>query len=432
MAGSNGYGWIGFLARKYLYGRERENKNITQILSALGLAAGVLTLITVISIMNGLQLGYISDILEIGSYHIRVDGNNIGREEEAAILKVKGVESCVRFTDIQALAEGDLARMAPLDIRCIDETAAVCDAGFTEHLNIVKGDLDLEADRTVLLGYELARYLKLGIGDIFKVMTLSGGSFGTLKPDIVEFRITGIFKSGYYEYDRNMAVMSLKSVPFLQAGETDILLGIKLSDKYGDKAVLKNMLKVTDRKTISWREYNRAFFGALRMEKFAMMFLISLIFVVIGVNIFNFMKRSVSEKMEDIAVLYALGAPEKNVRYIFIAEGILVGFAGGLAGVAAGLLVSVNINSIFALAGKIVSYPADILISLFGNFFDFHEIEFALFSPSYFYIEEIPVEILFSEVLSAFLFAFLSAVISAHLAVKKLDVKNPASILRYE
>ena len=424
--------WITFLSSRYLWGRERDSKNVTQILSALGLAAGVLTLITVISVMNGLQMGYISSILEIGSYHVRIDAQDIPPETEEAVHKVRGIKSCVRFADIQVLSLGALSRMSPINVRCIDPASASHDAGFMQHLKLTEGNFNLEDANSVILGSELARYLRLKVGDSFVVMALAGETFNTLKPKEINFKVTGIFKTGYYEYDRNLALMPLESVPMLQSGAADFKLGIKLSNLYRDKALVEQLSEITGTQAVSWREYNKAFFGALRMEKYAMMFLICLIFVVIGVNIFNFMRRSVSEKIEDIAVLYALGVREKDMRLIFIVEGAFVGLLGGVLGVALGLLVSINLNAIFAIAGKIVSWPGQVFSKLFGAMFDFAGVQFQLFSPVYFYIQEVPVQVMFGEVVFAFFFAFFAALVSAYLAVKKLDVKNPASVLRYE
>jgi lipoprotein-releasing system permease protein len=405
---------------------------VTQILSALGLAAGVLTLITVISVMNGLQMGYISSILEIGSYHIRIDAQDVPAEFEDAVRHERGVKSCVRFADIQVLSQGSLSRMSPINVRCVDPDAAAGDAGFMQHLKITGGAFSLKGENSVILGSELARYLRLKVGDSFVIMAMSGESFKTLKPKNVDFKVTGIFKTGYYEYDRNLAIMSLESVPMLQSGPPDFKLGIKLNNLYRDKALVERLSTITGAQVVSWRDYNKAFFGALRMEKYAMMFLICLIFVVIGVNIYNFMRRSVSEKIEDIAVLYSLGIQEKDVRRIFITEGAFVGFFGGTLGVALGLLISINLNAIFAIAGKVVSWPGQVFSRLFGGLFDFAGVQFQLFSPAYFYIQEVPVQVMFSEVMFAFFFAFFAALVSAYMAVKKLDVKNPATVLRCE
>ena len=300
------------------------------------------------------------------------------------------------------------------------------------HLKITGGTFGLKDANSVILGSELARYLRLKVGDSFVVMALAGETFNTLKPQNIDFKVTGIFKTGYYEYDRNLAIMPLDSVPILQSGPADYKRGIKLNNLYRAKALVERLSTITGVQAVSWREYNKAFFGALRMEKYAMMFLICLIFVVIGVNIYNFMRRSVSEKIEDIAVLYSLGVQEKDVRRIFITEGAFVGFFGGILGVALGLLISINLNAIFVIAGKVVSWPGQVFAGLFGDLFDFAGVQFQLFSPSYFYIQEVPVQVVFGEVMFAFFFAFFAALVSAYMAVKKLDVKNPASVLRCE
>jgi len=430
--GKTRHRWITFLSSRYLWGGERDSKNVTQILSALGLAAGVLTLITVISVMNGLQMGYISSILEIGSYHVRIDADDVPAEFEDAVRHERGVKSCVRFADIQVLSQGSLSRMSPINVRCVDPDAAASDSGFIQHLKITGGAFNLKGADSVIMGSELARYLRLKVGDSFVVMALSGETFNSLKPKNIDFKVTGIFKTGYYEYDRNLAIMSLESVPMLQSGPADLKLGIKINNLYRDKAIVNRLSTITGAQAVSWREYNKAFFSALRMEKYAMMFLICLIFVVIGVNIYNFMRRSVSEKIEDIAVLYSLGVREQDMRRIFITEGAFVGLLGGTSGVALGLLISINLNAIFAIAGKVVSWPGQVFSKLFGGLFDFAGVQFQLFSPAYFYIQEVPVQVMFSEVMFAFFFAFFAALVSAYLAVKKLDVKNPASVLRCE
>ncbi|MBR0319014.1 MAG: ABC transporter permease [Spirochaetia bacterium] len=430
--GKTNHKWITFLSFRYLWGRERDSKNVTQVLSALGLAAGVLTLITVISVMNGLQMGYISSILEIGSYHVRIDADTIPSGFEDAVRGEKGVKSCVRFADIQVLSQGAFSRMSPINVRCVDPDAASRDAGFMQRLKITGGAFSLKGENSVILGSELARYLRLKVGDSFVVMAMSGETFNTLKPQNIDFKVTGIFKTGYYEYDRNLAIMSLDSVPVLQSGPAGEKLGIKLNNLYRDKAVVERLSTITGSQAVSWREYNKAFFGALRMEKYAMMFLICLIFVVIGVNIFNFMRRSVSEKIEDIAVLYSLGVREQDMKRIFITEGAFVGLLGGTLGVALGLLISINLNEIFVIAGKVVSWPGQVFEKLFGDLFAFAGVQFQLFSPAYFYIQEVPVQVMFGEVVFAFFFAFFAALVSAYLAVKKLDVRNPASVLRCE
>ena len=428
--------WTVYIAEKYIKTRRIEKRNTTLKLSIVGIAAGVLTLISVISVMNGLQMGYIEDILEISSYHVRIENINSDESESGLIeniKSIKGIKKIVPFYDIQSLVQGNSSRLDPVMIRALDPSSSSSDKGFLEQLNIVDGDFDIKDGKKIVIGNELARLLRLKIGDTVSLMVLSGQSFNRLSPDRHNFTVSGIYKSGYYQYDRNLSFMSLDSGSGLRAGSS-IHLGIKISDIYKDREVISLIKERQGEtlKTVSWRDYNRAFFSALRMEKISMMLLIGLIFVVIGVNIYNSIKRSVAEKMEDIAVLYAVGGSEKSVKRIFLIEGFIIGFTGGITGIISGLLVIINLDRIFAAAGFFLQWFSEKIMFLFSVSDIFPSVEISIFPESYFYLSEVPYRILFSELLLIFLFALLSSVGSAYFASRKISVKTPAEYLRYE
>lgn len=85
--------WPVFLADKYIVARRSEKSNTTQKLSILGLATGVITLVAVMSIMNGLQQGFINDILEIESYHLRILDTYADNETREALKKSNFIKS---------------------------------------------------------------------------------------------------------------------------------------------------------------------------------------------------------------------------------------------------------------------------------------------------------------------------------------------------
>ncbi len=424
--------WALFIAEKYIKKGQNERRNTTMRLSITGIAAGVITLIAVISVMNGLQMGYIDDILEISSYHIQIP--DYTAEKYPDIGKIRGIKKTVPFLDIQSLVQGNRSRLDPVMLRAVDEDAVMDDSSFLNQIGMVEGDFSL-TDRSIVVGFELARMLRLEIGDRVNLMMLSGKSFKKLTPDLHEFTVSAVFKSGYYEYDRNLAFISLKS-GFLINADSDKTskLGIKINNIYKDREVISALRDKYGEETgaVSWRDYNRSFFSALRMEKISMMLLIGLIFVVIGVNIYNSIKRSVSEKMEDIAVIYAVGGSEKSVKRIFLAEGFLIGFTGGLIGTAAGLLIIVNLDFIFAATGVVLQYAADLIMHVFAVSDLLPYVEISIFPESYFYLTEVPYRILLHEVVLIFLFAVMSAVCSAYFASRKISVETPAEYLRYE
>ncbi|MCL2705451.1 MAG: ABC transporter permease [Spirochaetaceae bacterium] len=459
--------WFIFLANKYIWPRKADKKNTTKLLSILGLSAGVITLIAVMSIMNGLQLGFINDILEIESYHIRI----YNTDDEKGIARTLDNNSAIlnytTFYDTQTLLSGGAARLDPVMVRLVNEKDFKQDKSLINHLGIEEEQIDIDGDFKVIIGAELERVLYASPGETISLISLSGKNFASLRPDTIEFKITGIFQSGYYQYDRNMIFISDMHFSLFEQGGTkegssavkqdtlsqrgdgssvqgDVsdnsysnngkVIGIKLKNRYRDiETVLEIKTNHPNAEIVSWREYNKSFFSALQMEKIVMLLLIVLIFVVIGVNIFNSTKRTVAEKLEDIAVLYAIGAPEKSVRKIFLFEGIIIGLISGSIGVIFGLLIIININEIFMILGNAVTYLfrcVEFIASTVGLLDE--RFSFTLFPSDYFYLAEIPVRIVLPEVVTIFLFALLSAVLSAYFASKKISVENPAEYLRYE
>jgi lipoprotein-releasing system permease protein len=185
----------------------------------------------------------------------------------------------------------------------------------------------------------------------------------------------------------------------------------------------------------SWRDYNRAFFGALRTEKLLMFILVGLIFIVVGLNIFQAQRRSVLERREEIGLLRALGGSGRAVRLIFVWDGFIIGFAGASLGMAAGILIAGNINAFFSLLEGAINFFINLLNGL-AVFFDrggsIVDENFAVFSPAVFYIKEVPARIIPHEAILIFLFGLFSALLAAWFASGRVSRTNPAEVLRYE
>ena len=351
--------WILLVASRYFRSRRRERGNTASLLSVLGIAVGVTTLIAVLAVMNGFQLSTIEALLELNSYHLRASSRELpaaGAKLEA-IRSLPGVRAAFPFAEIQTLVRGRFPDPRACMLRALPEDILKKDPTLLERLTI-QGRFDLSVEGSLVIGSELARFLGVSLGDSVSLLNLAGKDFGDLEPENLSFRIVGIFKSGYYEYDLTWGFVSLTSArPFLSPKDL-LLTGIKLQDRFQDREAERKIGEILGLgfKTVSWREYNRAIFGALRMEKIMMMVLIGLIFVVVAVNIFQSLRRSVYERTEEIGVLKALGASPNSIRLIFILEGTFIGGAGAILGHTLGLLVAGRINDIFNLAEKIINF----------------------------------------------------------------------------
>ncbi|MBN1686989.1 MAG: ABC transporter permease [Spirochaetales bacterium] len=425
--------WVLFTASKFLKNRRATRGFATAFLSSGGIAVGVAALVVVLAVMNGFQLGFIEDILGISSYHIRISTPDfLSARTMKAVEETRGVRSIVRIEETQTLIHGELSGLQSCRVRGVPLDISVRDAGFIKQLNIVAGSIDPSISDGIVLGRELASSIAAGPGSTVSLLTLSGQA-GSFAPETIDFTVTGIFDCGYYQYDRSMAVVPLAAVERLGGGGYQYLYGVKLDNRNAlDRGLnqIEELLAGLPHETVTWRNYNKSFFGALRTEKLVMILLLSLIFLVTGFNTYHSLKRAIFEKREQIAVLRALGARPRDVRRVFILNGGIIGAAGAAAGIVVGLLLAANINNVFGfietVLNGILGWVSRTLSSTAAS------PQVAFFSPVYFYLTEVPIRILYLEVAGIFSFGVYSSLAAAHFASKRISEIEPARVLRYE
>lgn len=418
--------WLFFAAQRFGSVDARGRSALTSLLSVLGIAFGVTSLIVILSVMNGFQMGYIDTILEAGSYHVQVPCE----EGDIDILAlIPGVRSVTPFREMQGLAKGRFSRQSALIIRSVPENTPEKDRGFADTVEMTGGVFSF-TDNGIVLGSILARNLAVAVGDTVSLIAVSGTSESDMFPPDADLPVRGIFKTGYYEIDSGLAFVGPATGKRLSGEVGGLRAGIKLDHHTHDERVMARIRsRLPALNPVSWREYNRAFFGALRIEKNTLLFLVFLIFVVVTVNIYNSMRKAVYERREEIGVMAALGGRIPHIRLIFLLNGFGIGLTGALIGLLIGLLLAVRINDVFLMAENIVNGINRFAGALLGSA---GEQTFSLFSPEFFYIDSVPVRIFFPEVLAVFLFGVLSAAVAAWLAGNSILRLKPAEVLRYE
>ena len=425
--------WVLYVASRYIF----KGRNSSPVLAVIGIAVGVLALIIIISVMNGFQLGFIESILEVSSYHLRVENFNSDNTDEVRniLLSISGVKAASPFCEYQAIARGRRTAQQAALIRGLKEDAPETDKSMMAKLEFENGVFDLSNLNNVLLGSELARRLGVNPGDDVTFFSITGLLAADEGTGVDAYKVTGIFRTGFYEYDSSWAILNIEH-PSFAVNECDLKMGVKLANRFNDKNIQEKAAKelsgFENIKISSWRDYNRSFFGALRTEKLFMFILVGLIFIVVGLNIFQAQRRSVLQRREEIGLLRAVGGAEKSVRFVFLFDGAVIGLTGALIGLLIGLLIASNIPQFFTLIENIANWFIGVLNSLAGLFGMTVTGGFALFSPAVFYIKEIPSRILAHEVIIIFMFGFLSALLAAWFASKKAAQIQPAEVLRYE
>ena len=194
----------------------------------------------------------------------------------------------------------------------------------------------------VVLGRELARALKVYVGDRVNVVSPLGGDLGPQgpMPKSRPFRVGALFYSGMYEYDSKFAYIELhEAQKFFNFKDTVSGLELKVKDIDDARKISKNVLAALDGypyRTRDWGEMNHNLFSALRLEKLVMAIILAIIVVVACLLILGTLVVLAFEKRKEIAILKSLGASESNIMKVFILEGSTVGLVGTLIGLVAG------------------------------------------------------------------------------------------------
>lgn len=196
----------------------------------------------------------------------------------------------------------------------------------------------------ILIGSELARSLRLCVGDDLDVVSPLGdlGPAGPM-PKTREFRVAGIFHSGMYEYDmKHVYVLLDVARSFLRMG--DAISGIeartaRVEESSRVAATLRTRLGRNDLRVEDWRRRNQSLFGALSLEKLLFSFTFGITVLIAGCCVFATITLMVFEKRRQVGILKALGASDRSIVAVFLSEGMLIGLLGASAGLGLGGLL---------------------------------------------------------------------------------------------
>ncbi|MGA2420419.1 MAG: FtsX-like permease family protein [Candidatus Acidiferrum sp.] len=339
-----------FVARRYLRSPYRPAVlRLVTLFSVVGVAAGVATLVIALSMNTGFRETLQDRLLGVTA-HIsltRPGAGGIRNYNEmarnlAGLPGVKSVTPAVYQPVLMSFA-GDARGVVSKGIEPLEEERT--DEALR---HIVAGKLDFSPDadgiEALIVGQQLAGEWKLAPGDYVTLISPQGRltPFGLL-PRTRRFRITGVFDSGFYDYDANWCFMTLGAAQTL-SGAGDIVNVLEFRLQQPEKA--EEIARLAERAAgvgfvaSTWMDQNRALFRALRLEKLVTAVFIGLITFVAGLNILVVLSMTVTDKARDIAVLMSMGARREQVRTIFLWQGITIGATGTIIGLAVGYLFS--------------------------------------------------------------------------------------------
>lgn len=419
--------WISFVNKRFSLVDRKGNASVTTKLSALGICFGVMTLISVLSVMNGFQSQFIDSIIELSSYHVQIAElkQNQIEDIEKTLKANRSVVSFVQFMEAQSLMTNNSTKEAGAFIRAVPKDVLSRDSGFAREMNMISGTFNLNDDDFIILGNRLAKSLGVKTGSRVNLFALSGSSDADLISNERTFIVKGIFSCGYADINQTFAFINLDSAKKYFGSMTPVY-GIKLNNQNSDRKFQKEMMqKFKDCKISVWRDYNRSFFGALRVEKNMILLLVVMIFIVVAINIFNSMRKLVFERRTEISTLSSLGGSKKSIQNVFIFRGLSIGLKGAIPGMLLGLLISFNIRPIFLLIAKIQFYIEYFSACVFNSSVKDLVKENSMWNV----YANIPARVMWGEVVFITLFGILSCVFASYIASSNILKIKIAEVL---
>jgi lipoprotein-releasing system permease protein len=335
-----------FVARRYLRAKRKEAVvSIVTAISMIGVAAGVMALIIALAVNNGFRNELQKNLLG-ATAHVDVlekqSGNGIEnwRELISKVRRLPHVIGAAPALYSPVFFQGPTLSTGGI-LKGIDTQSELQVSDILKHLKAgsIGGLTTPGKFPGIILGSGLARNTGMILDSV--VTTVSQGLLTPAgpKPNIRQFRVVGIFESGFFQYDDLWAFTTLVAAQrALSLPDVVNEIEIKLDDQYLAPQVTVEVQKVIGPRLFAtnWIETNGQLFNAFRLEKFVTMITIGLILLVAALNILISLVMMVMEKYRDIAVLMSMGARRNQIRKIFMLQGMLIGITGTAIGLVVG------------------------------------------------------------------------------------------------
>jgi lipoprotein-releasing system permease protein len=345
------YEWL--IGTRYLRSAHRRGfVSFVALMSVLGLTLGVAVLLVVLSVMNGFERELRSRILAVTSHAtlMGLEGTlpDWRRAREAALRQL-GVQEAVPYIEAQAMIANG-RRVTGTLVRGVLPEEERRATGIVQRLTSGRIEELQPGEYRIVLGAALARELRVGPGDSVVVMAPTGTATPSgVFPRTRRFRVSGLFESGMYEFDRGLALVHMRDAAVLyRLGENVTGIRLALEDALRAPSTVRELaLALGGGFFVSdWTRNHANFFRSIELTKSMMFVILLMIVAVAAFNIVATLVMIVKEKQSDIAILRTLGAAPRNILATFAVQGVLIGLAGTTLGALLGIVVAANLESV--------------------------------------------------------------------------------------
>ncbi|VTX78463.1 Lipoprotein-releasing system transmembrane protein LolE [uncultured Leptotrichia sp.] len=383
-----------FIAFRHIIERKFQS-----VFSVLGVAIAVTVFIVSLTVSNGLEKNMINSLLTM-SPHILIKNkkskffdNYEGTVEN--VKKIKGIKAVIPQMNSQSILKGNgLAKGVLAD--------GISPENVKNGLNlkIVDGNNNISELNSVLVGEQLATEMNLKVGNEISLVSAENKE--------IKLIVRGIFKTGFLDYDSNLAIVPLEAMQILSdQGRVATEIGIKVEHPEKVEGILSQVRNVINSKeygAISWKTINQNLLRAVQFERFVLIAILSLLLIIASFAVSVILNMIVREKIKDIGILKSIGYTNSSIRKIFTIEGLIIGVFGMILASLLSPLVLVALKALFKEYMKSGTY----------------------------YLEELPLYISQKELLIIYGVTFAVVFLSTIFPAARAARLKPVEALKYE
>lgn len=374
---------------KRFYNRSKVYGKYLGILSMLGMGVGCFAIIISISVMNGFE-NIVHQKLKGFEGDIRVFQNIYDPKWE----KIDGVKKIIPFMERKiVLQANDVTRV--VSMKAVDEEI------MPEFYEIfLKGRFPRAGE--IILGQDLAYRLGTEIGQEVYASSPIDHTIGFTAPYKKRFKVSGVFSTKVLNYDDQIVFGTLGDGKMLFSRKKKIDgYDIKVDSNFSIEKIKKriNSMIRPESSAISWDEQNKSLVDAMKIERYATIIVLSLIFVVSTFNLISNLSLISIQKTKEIGILLSMGASKKSIQHIIMMLGIRRAGIGAFLGFFLGYII-INVQSQFS----IIPLPTEV-----------------------YFLDSLPMILYFNDIILVLLISYSFIFIASFISGKKLsqiDVKE--------